>query len=62
MKIYKTGMKIRYEATDFDGTTVMEGIVTEVHKDHVIVSTPDPRSPRLWLDEETEYMFTIMEE
>lgn len=59
MKEYKVNMKVVFEADDFDGKTKMNATITEVHDDYAIAKTEDGIT--LWIDEDTDYQFTIVE-
>lgn len=59
MKEYKVNMKVVFEADEFDGKTKMNATITEVHDDYAIAKTEDGIT--LWIDEDTDYQFTIVE-
>ena len=45
---WKIGQSIHYKVVEFDGTVEMDGVVTEVHDDHAIVSACDMA---LWVED-----------
>ena len=52
---YNIGDKVRWSWNDVDGGGYMDGEVTEIHEDHVTVIAG---GTRLWMDEDTEHMFS----
>ena len=52
---WKVGRKTFYETHEFDGNSRTEGIVTEIHKDHLICEAD---GMHLWIDNDTAYMFS----
>lgn len=43
-----------YETHEFDGDSITQGIITEVHSDHAILTASDMH---LWIDDDTQFMF-----
>lgn len=43
-----------YETHEFDGDIITQGIITEVHSDHAILTASDMH---LWIDDDTQFMF-----
>ena len=39
---WETGRKTIYEGTEFDGSFHFEGVITEVHEDHLICEAEGP--------------------
>lgn len=61
MKAYKVGMLVRYKVNEFDGHFTSDCRITEVEDDHAIATELDTNCPmRLWVDDDTDYMFTII--
>ena len=54
-RTWKKGRKTTYAWDEFDGAGSLEGTVTEVHEDHLIVEA-DGMS--LWLDDDNAEMFS----
>lgn len=52
----KIGEKVHIHTDEFDGITDFDGVVTEVHPDHVIML--DEIGVRNWIDDMTEELFT----
>ena len=42
---WETGRKTIYEGTEFDGSFHFEGVITEVHEDHLICEAEGMRNP-----------------
>jgi hypothetical protein len=51
---WPVGRKTVWETHEFDGDSVIEGVLTEKHEDHAIVEAD---GMRLWLDDDFAYMF-----
>ena len=47
---WETGRKTIYEGTEFDGSFHFEGVITEVHEDHLIC---EAEGMHLWVDDDT---------
>lgn len=60
MKIFKLNQKVLWHTEDFDGTVDQSAVITEVHEDHCIATTED--GINLWVDEDTEEEFIIIDE
>jgi hypothetical protein len=53
-KNWNVGRVTIYETHEFDGDTIIQGIITEVHSDHAILTADDMH---LWIDDDTQFMF-----
>ena len=51
---WKIGRKTIYEGHEFDGDFHFEGVITEVHDDHLICETD---GMHLWIDDDTVHNF-----
>lgn len=45
---------------EFDGNTLIKGVVTKVEKDHIIVTT-EPNNSNYWVDKDTRGIFRTEE-
>ena len=52
---WKIGRKAVYEIHEFDGKSYAEGVITEVHEDHLIC---EAEGMELWIDDDTAFMFS----
>lgn len=43
-----------YETHEFDGDSITQGVITEVHSDHAILTAD---GMHLWIDDDTQFMF-----
>lgn len=43
-----------YETHEFDGDSITQGIITEIHLDHAILTADDMH---IWIDDDTQFMF-----
>lgn len=59
MTQYGIGDRVRFTWEDVDGGGHCDGVVTELHDDHITVYAG---GMKLWLDEDTAHMFTKIEE
>ena len=51
---WKAGRKTTFEGTEFDGHFQVEGVITEVHEDHLICEAD---GMHLWVDDDTAELF-----
>ena len=51
---WKIGRKTIFEASDFSGSVYAEGVISEIHEDHLICEAD---GMHLWIDDDTEYLF-----
>jgi hypothetical protein len=51
---WETGRKTIYEGAEFDGSFHFEGVITEVHDDHLIC---EAEGMHLWVDDDTAGFF-----
>lgn len=51
---WKIGRKTIYEGHEFDGNFHFEGVITEVHDDHLICEAD---GMHLWIDDDTVHNF-----
>lgn len=51
---WETGRKTIYEGAEFDGSFHFEGVITEVHDDHLIC---EAEGMHLWVDDDTAGLF-----
>lgn len=54
-RTWKLGDTILFKSVEFDGTTEMVGNLVEIDTDHAIVESC---GSKLWLDDDTCYMFS----
>lgn len=43
-----------YETHEFDGDSITQGIISEIHLDHAILTADDMH---IWIDDDTQFMF-----
>lgn len=60
MKNFKLNQKVLWHTEDFDGTVDQMAVITEIHDDYCIATTAD--GANLWIDEDTEEEFIIIDE
>ncbi|WP_033164720.1 hypothetical protein [Clostridium sp. KNHs205] len=51
---WNVGRVTIYETYEFDGDSITQGILTEVHSDHAILTAD---GMHLWIDDDTQFMF-----
>lgn len=51
---WKIGRPTIFETHEFDGDSLTQGIITEIHYDHAILKAD---GMNLWIDDDSQYMF-----
>ena len=62
MKNYKVGQIVRYTSKDFDGTVSTLAKIIEVSRDHAVAEELDQDPMKLWIDDDTDFMFESEDE